>query len=985
MLKTSSTFLSVLIAGCFFSTSVFAQPTWTLDPFGKEKKPEQYEEKKLASEKTGDSKFGTFRRIVQNTTTHYNYYFNGNNKIKAVVERARLSAKDDYSKLLSFYPYSFEATAAQQGDLDSVIYKATAGILLHDLRSDWVDNMYLLIGKAYYYRNELDSAALTFQFINYNLFPRKKNEDDSRVVGTNDAPGAGNLSIANKENPNFLQKVFSLPPSRNDALVWLARTFTAQGAYGDAAGLINILQSDKNLPNRLRSDLDEVTAYWFFAQQNYDSAASHLALALDNALDMQDRSRWEYLLAQMLEMRGKYDEASNYYQRASKHTTDLVLDINARLNQAKMLRDDADLAALNRSIENLIRMARKDRFENYRDILYYSAAQLTMKRPDTANSFVYLTRAAAFNKGNLPYRNKTYFQLGNLSYVQGHYKAAASFYDSLEVAADDETINAAELNERKEGLGKMVRFINNVEREDSLQRIAAMSPAERDAFVKKLLRRLRKEKGMKEEDFSGGNQPITFNNNKQESTDLFESNAKGEWYFYNNNVRNKGLADFIRKWGKRENVDNWRLKEAGAGNMNAGPGGDPGIGVIAADTAGSLVPMTFDALMADIPLTAEAMDSSNRIIASSMLAIAKILQEDLQEYPAAIAKYEDFLSAFPDDLSVSEALLGLYFCYSKTGELAKAQYYKNMLTSKHAGSRAATLIQNPSLLNPNAKTPELTAKYENIYNLFIEGRFDEAVAEKAKADSVSGSNYWSPQLLYIEAVHYIKTQQDSSAIAVLQKLQSLYPGSPMAPKAATLADVLGRRSEIEQYLTKLEVTRAEEPRIVVSDDKPKQQTSNIAPTAVAPAKVQATVQPLKVRDTTAIKPVGEAASFSIRPELKHFVVMLLDKVDYTYINEAKNAFTRYNRSSYLTQNIKVDRDTIDAQRTILLFSNFEDAETALKYFDKVKKAAPDEVSWLPANKYSFFIISEDNLQLLKTNKDLEGYRKLLNGIFGNRF
>ena len=128
--------------------------------------------------------------------------------------------------------------------------------------------------------------------------------------------------------------------------------------------------------------------------------------------------------------------------------------------------------------------------------------------------------------------------------MQGHYKAAASFYDSLEVAADDETINAAELNERKEGLGKMVRFINNVEREDSLQRIAAMSPAERDAFVKKLLRRLRKEKGMKEEDFSGGNQPITFNNNKQESTDLFESNAKGEWYFYNNNVRNKGPVSY---------------------------------------------------------------------------------------------------------------------------------------------------------------------------------------------------------------------------------------------------------------------------------------------------------------------------------------------------------------------------------------------------------------------------------------------------------
>ena len=65
-------------------------------------------------------------------------------------------------------------TAAQKTELDSVIYKATAGILLHDLRSDWVDNLYLLIGKAYYLRKDFDSASMTFQFINYNLFPKEK-------------------------------------------------------------------------------------------------------------------------------------------------------------------------------------------------------------------------------------------------------------------------------------------------------------------------------------------------------------------------------------------------------------------------------------------------------------------------------------------------------------------------------------------------------------------------------------------------------------------------------------------------------------------------------------------------------------------------------------------------------------------------------------------------------------------------------------------
>jgi hypothetical protein len=58
--------------------------------------------------------------------------------INTVLERARLSQKDDFTRLLSFYPYSLENTATQKQELDSVIYKCTAGILLHDLRNDCI-------------------------------------------------------------------------------------------------------------------------------------------------------------------------------------------------------------------------------------------------------------------------------------------------------------------------------------------------------------------------------------------------------------------------------------------------------------------------------------------------------------------------------------------------------------------------------------------------------------------------------------------------------------------------------------------------------------------------------------------------------------------------------------------------------------------------------------------------------------------------------
>ncbi len=176
-------------------------------------KPQKFKTKTLKSEKTGEKKFTLPRRFIQNTVSHYNYYFNASNKINEVIERARLSNKDNYAALLPFYSYSLNKTATQSSELDSVIYKATAGILLHDLRTDWVDNLYLLIGQAYYLRKNFDSASMTFQFINYNLYPRKKKDDDQLIVGTNDNAANRALSISSKEDRNVIEKAMSRPPS----------------------------------------------------------------------------------------------------------------------------------------------------------------------------------------------------------------------------------------------------------------------------------------------------------------------------------------------------------------------------------------------------------------------------------------------------------------------------------------------------------------------------------------------------------------------------------------------------------------------------------------------------------------------------------------------------------------------------------------------------------------------------------------------------
>lgn len=995
-MRYSKQLKTVLIpAFLFFSSHLIAQPTWTVDLFGKEKKPEQYEEKKLPSEKTGEKKFTTFRRFLQNTTTRYNYYFNAENKIDAVIERAKMAQKEDFSKLLSFYPYSLDATAAQKVELDSVIYKATGGILLHDLRSDWVDNMYLLMGQAYFFQKDFDSAALTFQFINYNLFPRKRNEDDPRTVGSNES-GKRTLSIANTEKQNILQKVTGLPPSRNDAILWLVRTLIEQEKYGDAAGLMNILSGDPNLPSRLKNDLEEVKAYWFYRQQIYDSSAVHLARALSVAANKQDRSRWEFLIAQMSEIHGEYDKATQYYAAASKHTINPVMDIYARLNSAKMEKDEGNQRELEKSIANLIRMGRRDRFESYRDIIYYSVAQLLLQKPDTAASKQYYAKSIKYNASNPAYRNKSFLHLADFAYLEKDFQTASNYYDSL--LLDDESLkaDAEKITARKNSLSNIVSLIRIIEREDSLQRIANMNPADREAFVKKLVKQARKAQGIKAEDDFTGNTLITFAGDKDEPIDLFAAPSKGDWYFNNAQMKSKGFTEFKSKWGKRDNADNWRRKSAASivqnlnQNVNLEDPLAPAGQVLGQDGKstgqGAQEVASYDGYMENLPLTTQKMDSSNAKIAGSLLSLAKLFQNQLEDIPEAVSNYEEYLLRFPQGDTTGEVYLGLYYCYHKLGNSAKAEYFKNLVLSKHPGTVAAKSITNPASLHPERNNPEAMARYGNIYNLFIEGKFDEAALEKRKADSVYGKNYWSPQLLYIESIAYVKDKQDSMAILNLGQIVQLYPKSPLKEKAETLISVLKRRKEIETYLTSLQVTRApaSDQILINENNQPAQQKEmqvTEAPKVIAPV----IKQQVAVSDSIHLPASMISGSFVWQADIPHVVVMVLNKVDGVYVNEAKNAMNRYNREKYSSRNIELNKETVNPDLQWITFQTFSNANDALAFYDKLKRDAPAELSWLPANKYSFFIISNANIQKLRENKDMPAYKALLDKQYPGRF
>ncbi|MGN6194940.1 MAG: tetratricopeptide repeat protein [Ginsengibacter sp.] len=959
-------------------------------------KPAKFKNDQLRSEKTGEKKFTVPRRFIQNTTSHYNYFFDANNKINSVIELARMATKDDYSKLIPYYSYSLENTTAQKNQLDSVIYKATAGILLHDLRSDWVDNFYLLIGKAYYFQQEFDSASMTFQFINYHLFPKTKNDEEHPVIGTNEDRANNSLTISNKEDRRLVNKIFSRPPSRNDALVWQVRTLTDMGNYAEAAGLINTLKNDPLFPTRLDPYFQEVIGYWFFQQKMYDSAINYIKNALPNAIDMADKARREYLLAQLYEMTDRQDTASDYYNKAIRNTTDPLMDIYANLNKAKMLKSK-DPAEIDKSISQLVRMSKKDKFLPYRDIVFYSAAQLAMLKPDTASAINFYKASAFYNQENLSLKNRAFLNLAEINYQQKKYQQSFNFYDSIQTAGDTALQNIAEIESRKKALAQIVTQLNIIQREDSLQSIAGMTSDARADFVKKLSKKLSKERGIKEEENYNGIAADFFNRNNQ-SSDIFSgNNIKGDWYFYNNSLKAQGYNEFKRVWGKRQNIDNWRLNSAttlasGNADQTHNAYGDPM--VAQQQAANEQIPskpyqqdISVEGLLANVPLTQPMMDTSNAKVSRSLFQLGRNYQNLLEDYSAAIDAYQQSLKRFPDSLHHGELYMNLSYCYQKIGNQQMADYYKNLLLKNFAGSNYAQYLLHPEIFNSPEKDTAAAHRYDRIYNLYIEGNFAEANKEKNAADSLYGQSYWNPQLLYIQSVYYIQKRQDSAAMNVLHQIVNQYPNSPMKEKATTMIDVLSKRDSIENYLTHLNVTRAkEDSQIVVFDESKK---VNVASTVrnEAPVIKNETIQLQKpvINPEKKLAPPVKNAQFTFNPTDSQNVLMVLTKVDPVYVSEARNAFNRFNSQSAATNQIQVVKDTLDSQRSFLVFSQFIDADEAIKYLDKLKQQAPVQISWLPAQKYAFYIISESNLELLKQNKNLQGYIDLLNKKYPGKF
>lgn len=978
------------------------------------KKPKAYETRTLPSEKSGDKKFTAPKRFYNNLVSRFNYYFNANMRLNEVVENAKARHIDDFTQLLSFYNYSLDETA--KGQIDSIIYKTTAGILLHDLRSDWVDKLYLLMGEAYFYRKDFDSASNVFQYINYAFSPKDNGYD--LPIGSNASNTNGVFTIASRESKSLWKKIASFPPSRNESFMWQARTYIEMDQLTEAASLLELIRTDPNFPERLQPDLHEMTSYVMYKQQAWEGSADHLLLALDKATTKQERARMEYLAGQMYQLAHADNKAILAYERAIQHTIDPLMEVNARMNIVGVAAG-AQGDAIQRNLDELLKMAKRDKYIDHRDIIYYAAAQLEMKRKNYAVAENYLLNSIKYSTDNALQKQLSFLLLGDMNYPIRKYAVSHRFYDSIQTTLLKEE-DKKRVEERKPALKIISANLDIINMQDSLQRLAGLPADERDAALRKILRQLRKAQGLKDADINNPSYGNTLAPaNSDPNVDMFGAKTNTDFYFQNTTLKARGSIDFKAKWGQRPNVDNWRRQSAVAGSLQTNTL-SPALDKIAQASASKTPDLNMESLSKDIPTTPVQLEGSNAEITKALLANALTFQNQLEDYPSAIEAYEELLRRFPQSAQAEEALYNLAFAYKKAGDLTKSEATAAQLKREFGEGKMVAKMN--AAVNTQKNADPAQKQYENIYNLFLSGKFEQAKEAKLKADKEFGNNYWTPQLLYIESIYYIKQKNDSVAIDRLNNIVGMFGKSPLAEKANTMIDVLKRRAQIENYLTNLNINRSDDmasrgvdlnatATVLANNERKKDSlmtpsTLNGAPkqladlsnantiTAAAPIKKDSVgivmpKQPMKQLELTSNVvpvPLADSKTYTFNTADTQYVVVVLNNVDPIFVTEGRNAFNRYNQDVYSDRRFDLFNRKINDQYTFIMIGPFANATEAMTYMDRTKAVAKTRiVPWLTADKYSFIMISNRNMSLLLEKQDVEGYHTFIQKIFPDKF
>jgi len=864
-------------------------------------------------------------RAYHNITSHYNVYFNGNESLKSGVERIETSIQDDYTKILPIFKSSEPGTAtAATSEMEYAVQKASKLIKLHSITknpkrkknrteaykklaakeeyNNWVDDAYLLMGQAYFYQHNFNSAIENFSYV-----VRKFGEEDLKY----------------------------------DAYIWLVRSYTMLERYVEASEVITNMSNDAKFPKRLEGELALVTADYHLKQLEYEEAISFLSIAVKKGFNKKDKLRYKYILAQLYKETGKMLLASQTFREVARMNPPYKMAFNARINAAEVFTGEGNVDKLKKELRQMLRDRKNVEF---RDQIYFAIANIYKTEGNMELAKDQYIKSAAASSQNMYQRALSCLTLADIYFLEPEYVKSQAYYDSAMVVIDEKYPDYRKIKDRHTDLSRLVENINTVAKEDSLQRIAALSESERNGLIDKWINdaKIAEEKKKKDqEEISKGNSMYRMNM----GMGLGRQDQNAGWYFYSPTSVAYGRVEFKQLWGNRKLEDGWRR----ANKLSRSEVEAEDAGVQKTDTIENVIrvidPKERDFYVQDLPLNDSLMVLSHGRIRDALFNAGRIFKTVYSNYPRAIESYEDLNERYPDNIYELSAYFELYDLYAKNGDATNSELYKAKIVQKYSESKYAKYLQNPNyFIELEAKNDSLNNLYRKAFGLFKQGNYNGAGAIMDQIVTMSPDTLLLPKIEFIQTV----AKGTSSGWPAFEKLLTSY---------------------VTKY-PKAEPSPLAEEILVLIKDSTLADYQKLVALGYLNDKIQN--EELKADSKVATDEFG--GKFTYDEELLHYFIIAIPKEAKVDINRLKFDIANYNIDHFTKMDFDIETENLGSNSQLLVVRAMENKENSLIYFRNIIRKR-EVFKALAGIKYVNFVVSSTNYREITTSKSYSEYLK----------
>ena len=841
-----------------------------------------------------------FNRNYHELNTYYNVYFNGRESLKQASKKIEAIEPQNFDEILPVFAFQYqEAAGLVASEAQRAVDKGTKAVTKHSITAKpkrkknmtkeqrefynkkefnrFIDEAHLLTGKANVLMHEYGQAMEKFDFI-ASEYPKETSIYETQV--------------------------------------WQAILLSYNGEYTKSQDLLVSLtrRKDNQALKKIVPLMNAAFADLYIKQKKYAEAIPYLEKALKKARKKHTKIRYNYILGQLYGALSNNSKAAFHFSKVLKHNPPYFTAFSAEMAMAHSYDPATQQGKIRKMLEKALK---NEQNQKYHDQIYYAFAKLEESEGQQQKALEYYRQSISATGMNTRQKGLSYMALASHYEGINDYVNTYVCYDSAAIMLGREHSLYKEAADNAARLRKLALNLKIVEREDSLQKLASLSDDDLNKMIDNQIKQAEEKRQQAEQDKA--------NLDKLQS----DINAvKGQWYFYNPASVSLGKTDFNMRWGDRKLEDNWRRINKGV-QMREYDDFEP-LDELEQDNVAASDSIDKNAILANIPKTAEAQTLSDDKIANALFNIGEAFRDDLQQPAKAADAFEKLLQRFPQNTLVPDTYVALYEIYTQSGETDKAAYFKNLMLQNYPKYPKVLAATDPGYIGRTlAQEAAEEADYSAALALYAANRLPETFRAASNGLAKYPSGRLTPQFSLLKT---LSDNYNNDIVAYRNALKEIITRFEKNEAANYAQTVLNQLEQDELAWTNAQTAETPKTETPKADDKAKQEYST-----------------------------ADGA---------HSFVVVVD----AGINTNK---LRFNILSFAADKFPDNRydevQIVDfAGNKMLIMSGIKDKKDAIAFYKAI--AADNEVfKELSANDYVHFVVLDANLEQIRKNASFIDY------------